>query len=843
MIAIGGNSSRIGVVLAERLGLALQKREGHDLAGPCIACQSSDAFRLHVQTGVAQCYSCGGKWSPFQLAEAVLRDREQAKTLMIEQGIFAGDLNGNGQPAVLDPMGIIANQKGVTATTLKSFGAMIVSYDTIQLPAYGPDGTLCSHFSLKTKGGKGLFAKGKPAGLFFPHQNCAVRLPQAGETWHLVEGVKDAAAMHGLGLLACGLNTCRLAPKFARLFAGTDIILVPDRDRAGEDGSKSSARVLHGTAMSIRIAVLPAEFKESGGEDVRDVLKRPGGRELVMQAITDAQTWEPSRAGASLHNKVVIEVTPDEHEVNDTATEALSREESLFQRGGVLVQILHDYGAKALKGISRPPNAPRVAVVKDATLRERLTNVAWFVKRTQTRKGDEIRQVHPPAFCVAAVAARGHWPNVRHLEGVISSPILRRNGTVLQLPGYDPTTGLFYEPEGPAIEVPVKPTQKQAVASRDALLEVVQDFPFATDAHRAAWIAFVLTPLARHALQGPAPLFLIDANIRASGKSLLADAAALIVTGRQMPRMSYPQDDNEMRKRITAITLGGDQMVLIDNIAGELGGAALDAALTGVAWKDRILGRSEIVEMPLVTTWSATGNNVVPGPDTSRRICHIRLNSKLENPEERDDLRHPELLVWVRNERPRLLSAALTILAAYCEADRPDQHLKPWGSFDGWSGLVRQAITWVELPDAGITREELARSSDREVAALRALIQEWPEVDPDGRGLTAFKLMERLEKEPDRHELIRSALLELCPGGSGKLPGPRSVGNKLRHLRGRVVGGKAIDSRDHHGTAVWSVVAAAPITAKPCNSMSEDGCSGWSSCSSDDALATNDKFW
>ena len=45
--------SQIGLKLAQQLGLELPKREGHDLAGPCIDCKSSDAFRLHQQSGVA----------------------------------------------------------------------------------------------------------------------------------------------------------------------------------------------------------------------------------------------------------------------------------------------------------------------------------------------------------------------------------------------------------------------------------------------------------------------------------------------------------------------------------------------------------------------------------------------------------------------------------------------------------------------------------------------------------------------------------------------------------------------------------------------------------------------
>jgi hypothetical protein len=288
--------SRIGVELANRLGLPLNRREGHDLAGPCIACKSSDAFRLHQQTGVGHCHSCQGRWSPFQVAETVLRDRERAKTLLVEIGLFQPTANNS--PPATDPIKAIARQKGITPESLRAFGAQVVSTTLVRLPAYGPDGKTCTTFSMSVQGGKGRFAKGKPAGLFFPHADGKVRLPQPGEVWHLVEGPKDAAALHGLGLLACGLNTCRLTAKFTRLFAGTEVVLIPDRDRAGEEGSRFSARVLRGVARAVRIAVLPAEFKESDGEDVRDVLRRSGGRDQVLQAIADARLpdgWEETK--------------------------------------------------------------------------------------------------------------------------------------------------------------------------------------------------------------------------------------------------------------------------------------------------------------------------------------------------------------------------------------------------------------------------------------------------------------------------------------------------------------------------------------------------------------------
>ena len=47
-------------------------------------------------------------------------------------------------------------------------------------------------------------------------------------------------------------------------------------------------------------------------------------------------------------------------------------------------------------------------------------------------------------------------------------------------------------------------------------------------------------------------------------------------------------DDEETRKRITATLLAGEPIVLLDNIAGMLGCAALDALLTSTTWTDRI---------------------------------------------------------------------------------------------------------------------------------------------------------------------------------------------------------------------------------------------------------------
>jgi hypothetical protein len=370
---------------------------------------------------------------------------------------------------------------------------------------------------------------------------------------------------------------------------------------------------------------------------------------------------------------------------------------------------------------------------------------------------------------------------------------------------------VLYEPRCEFPPVPDTLTRADAAAAAAELCEVVFDFPFEAPEHKAAWVAGVLTPFARFAYRGPAPLFLVDANVRAAGKSLLADAAGIIAAESSFARRSYPTGRDradEMRKAITALAMAGERLVLLDNLPWRFGDTSLDAALTGTDWTDRILGQTQNVRVPLLMTWWATGNNVTVEGDLSRRVLPIRLLSPDEHPEDRQGFRHPDLLVWVRRERGRLVAAALSILAAYIRAGRPTLALKPWGSFEGWSGLVRAAVVWAGLPDPRAACGEFASRADTEAAALGAMLAAWPDVDPDGAGLTVGKLLRTLKGGPTDFPRFREALAEFCPARSGELPDAHSLGIRLRRFARRNVGGKWFDSTSSGKVAVWFVVSA-----------------------------------
>jgi hypothetical protein len=542
---------------------------------------------------------------------------------------------------------------------------------------------------------------------------------------------------------------------------------------------------------------------------------RPRGRQSGARPFPDGQTGHtPAPANESEESyessspRPTITITTEEHEVNAAAVAALARDKDIYQRGGLLARVVRDV-SPAAKGIRRP-FAPRIEPLPPPLLRERLAaNASWITLNETKKDGVVETPAHPPGWCVSAVHARADWPGIRHLEAVVDYPVLRPDGTILGQPGYDLETGLLLETTAALPSIPECPSKEQAVAARDRLLEVASDFPFERPVHRAAWLAALLTPLARFAFAGPAPLFLVDANVRAAGKGLLLDCISRVTTGERFTIATYTDDEDELRKRILALALGGDRLVLFDNLTGKFGNGVLDAALTGTSFKDRVLGVNRMAEAPLYMTWYATGNNVAIAADTARRVCHIRLESPEERPEERQGFRYPNLLAWVGQNRAALLADALTILRGYCAAGRPDQGLPAWGSFEGWSALVRSAVVWSGLPDPGETRLLLQAQADVAAESMGVLLRCWEQMDPERRGLTAAEVVGRLresspESSPDYQDDLRDALEALL----GKLDA-RLLGNKLRSYRRRIFGGRFIDQAGTHNRAArWAAYPA-----------------------------------
>lgn len=505
---------------------------------------------------------------------------------------------------------------------------------------------------------------------------------------------------------------------------------------------------------------------------------------------------EPTGTAASVPE---IVVGPDEGRVNDAAARALAGAVGVYQRGGLLVHILdQEEDSDPTASVRRAAGSVVVRDLSPPLLRDQLTRCARFFRLVKRKEGDELVPVSPPASCVQAVHARGMWPRLSNLNAVVTHPVFLPNGTLLATNGYDRASGIYLRmPKGLSVTVPDCPTRRDVLAARDLLLDVVSDFPFAHPHHRSAWLAALLTPLVWFAFEDGAPMFLVDANVRGVGKGLLLDVIALTVLGHRFAVMTYTPDRDELRKQITTLALEGERLVLFDNLEGRIGNGVLDAALTADWWKGRVLGVNRNYEGPLSIVWYGNANNAQLGADTARRTNPIRLESALERPEERTDIRRPNLRRYIREQRGPLLSAALTILKGWYAAGRPRSGVTPWGSYDGWTDLVRECVVWLELPDPGDARTALRVTADCGAIAMGILLQRILAADPHRRGLTAGEMIDRAKVDPD----LRSAIDELA-----RKPDTTSLGYALRSYARRVFEGYFLDRAGSTSGAVrWAV--------------------------------------
>lgn len=136
-----------------------------------------------------------------------------------------------------------------------------------------------------------------------------------------------------------------------------------------------------------------------------------------------------------------------------------------------------------------------------------------------------------------------------------------------------------------------------------------------------------------------------------------------------------------------------------------------------------------MVSAPLFACWFGTENNPSVQRDTLRRILPTPLETVAGKPEERSGFRYDPILPHVEEQHPRLAAAALTVLRAYCVAGRPNMQLKPWGSYEGWSALVRGALVWAGQADPALGRQLLVEAADTERTALGLLLEHWRHLD------------------------------------------------------------------------------------------------------------------
>ena len=95
----------------------------------------------------------------------------------------------------------------------------------------------------------------------------------------------------------------------------------------------------------------------------------------------------------------------------------MTADPDIFCRGNFLVTVQRDAASTRL--ITRPAETPRIAALQKASIRERLSKNARWLKWKKDAETDKLVRVptHPPEWASPAIEARGSWPGMRPGRG------------------------------------------------------------------------------------------------------------------------------------------------------------------------------------------------------------------------------------------------------------------------------------------------------------------------------------------------------------------------------------------------------------------------------------------
>jgi hypothetical protein len=388
----------------------------------------------------------------------------------------------------------------------------------------------------------------------------------------------------------------------------------------------------------------------------------------------------------------------------------------VFSRAGRLVEPVAESMAAS---DGRKTTVARLRELSPESFLAPIAESATFQKWDRKRK--TLVDTDPPHVRVLLATER-RW-RLPHVTGIITTPTLRPDGSLLTDPGYDPETELYLSPGFQIPPIPEHPTKDQALAALNLLIDLLSEFSFKRIGgehekrlNRSVALSGLLTPLVRGSLP-TAPMHLIAAHMAGTGKSYLVDTAAVIATGRLCPVITALKSVEETEKRLGAIILSGIPMVSLDNCTHDLGGDILCQIAERPVVKVRILGYSETPDCEVRTAIFATGNNITFTKDMIRRGLVCNLETLDERPELRKFNRNT--LRQAGANRATYVAAGLTVMRAYLAAGAP-KVCGPFGSYAEWSTMVRRPLVWLGEPDP-VASVDKTQAEDPELADVREL--------------------------------------------------------------------------------------------------------------------------
>ena len=430
--------------------------------------------------------------------------------------------------------------------------------------------------------------------------------------------------------------------------------------------------------------------------------------------------------------------------------------------------------------------------------RDRLTahlGEHYYLTKIERDKKEQVKQLAGPwPRLVNQLLHRGQWPELPSLRAVSKTPCYSPSWDLMRQRGYHEQAQLFLDLDLlETTTVKREPTPQDVRRARSLIDELLKDFPFDNDSSRTHAISLGLLPFVRSAIRGPTPLHLISAPTPGTGKSLLITALGTIATGESPAAIAEARDDEEWRKRITAMLIEAPPIIALDNLNLKLHSGALSAALTTPVWSDRILGKSETIELPNRSIWIATANNPQLSTEIARRCVLTRLDARCERPHMRasNEFTHPDLIDWINEHRPQLVNAFLTLVQNWLAQGRP-RGTQVLGSFSEWAHTVGGILEAAGIEGFLGNLADFYAEADKETNEWRALVDVWAQAH-QGFPIHVSALLLLCEEH---------GLLEAVRGQGNERSQKIKLGRALGKMEGRVYGDWSIRrAMDQHAKA------------------------------------------
>lgn len=429
---------------------------------------------------------------------------------------------------------------------------------------------------------------------------------------------------------------------------------------------------------------------------------------------------------------------------------------------------------------------PVTADVLNLLLAENARTFKWV---SAGKDKPPVRKACAPASThLRAVVSNTYWPDVPPLAGVVGTPTMRPDGSLIQECGYDRATGLYY---GPAVKVDTVPeviTDEQIRTSREFVFsKVFGEFCWSSPGDFANYLALLLSPMLRPYVKTTIPFGMITATTRGSGKTNLTDAIGLLYgqTSQVMPGRT-----EELQKKITSILMGNSSPVVVfDNLkeGSTISSEILATLITKDKWDDRMLGASRNVETTNDRLWMASGNGLTVGGDMASRTIMVRLDPKMARPELRQ-FEMGQFSDWIREtgNREQLLWHLLILVQAWVKAGAVKDESHVMRGFTRWAQTMGGLLNFHGLTGFLTNVDDLtARDTDEEEWGV--FLAKWHEVFGPSR-----KMAKELHASAQVDWVMGTAVDRwgrcFITDDDGLMPTPKRLGNMLHGKADRFFG-------------------------------------------------------